>query len=325
MKRLVHALLIILGASVIAGCGEGPEIKIRYTRPPKYVIPKSVKRIAVAEFGAKTALDRQWGIIASDRLASTLDEYNRMYKRYQLVDRRRLKAILDERDLQMAITDSSAAVQAGKIAGVEAMIYGNVNASSEDQRIRKTVFDPIRRRPKTVIRKRRFCHVEVNFTMDAIATGKTLASVSTSRQYDSQEDKNYVTAALGFGGDEVPPADKVISHLIDKCVGEFVSKISPHEEVVTEKLQKGDSDAVGNGNNLAEAGEYSDALECYLQAIKINPDDHGAMFNAGLMHEARGEIQKAYEFYDSAFAIKPEKKYIYARKRMKDESADAEK
>ncbi len=324
MRRLACTLLVVSTAFLTGGCGEGPEIEIRYTRPPRYVIPKSIKRIAVAEFGGKTRKDQQWGIIASDRLASTLHEYNRKFQRYQLVDRQRLKAILDERDLQMAITESSQAVQAGKIAGVEAMIYGNVKVSSEDQNVRKTVFDPLRQRPKTVYQKRRYCHVEVNFTMDAIATGKTLASVSTSREYDSQEDDNAIASAMGFGGGEVPPTDQVISHLIDKSVEEFVSKISPHEQVVTEKLQKGKAKVVETGNKLAEAGEYEEALECYERAIRANPEDHGAIFNAGLMYESQGELDKAYKYYDRAFSIEPEEKYIYARKRIKDESAQAE-
>ena len=318
--------LVFSGLSFI-GCGPEKTIELRYQRLAEYEISPKIRRVGIAEFGGQTAQDRQWGSIASDRLAAALDTYNRKYNRYELVDRRRLKALLDERDLQIAISDSSSAGQAGKLANVEAMVYGSVKVTTRDERATRKAFDPLRRSLKTVAYTRRYCLSAVNFTMDDIRTGKTLATASVMREYDSEKDKDKSGAAgigkaLGFGGGELPPTDQIVSRLIDQCVEEFLSKISPHDVAVNEKLQKGKSKIVSTGNKLAVAGDYAEALECYQSAIAANAEDHGATFNAGLMYEAQGDLNKAEEMYDRAFKLEPKEAYVFARKRVRLECSE---
>jgi len=324
--RLLAVIGFVAGWAFLAGCGEGQAIELRYERPPRYQISPKIKRLGIAEFGGRTPQDKQWGQIASDRLAAALDAYNRKYNRYELVDRKRLKAIMDEQDLQIAISDASSATQAGKLADVNAMIYGSVKVTTQDERATRIAFDPLRRTTKTVAYTKRYCLTAVNFTMDDINTSKTLAVVSATREYDSEKDKassaHGVGRALGFGGGSLPPTDQIVSHLIDECVQEFLHMISPHEVVVTEKLQGGKSKIVKTGNKLAAAGEYVEALGCYEKAIDQNPEDHGAMFNAALMHEALGELPKAEKFYDRAFRIEPKERYIFARKRVRSEDGN---
>lgn len=324
MKALASTSVLaglVLAVFLIAGCGPEKTIELRYQRPAEYQISPKIRRVGIAEFGGGTVRDKQWGSIASDRLAAALDAYNRKYSRYELVDRKRLKAILDERDLQIAISDSSTAGQAGRLADVEAMIYGSVHVTTRDERVSRKSFDPLRRSLKTVWYTKRFCLAAVNFTMDDIRSGKTLATASTTHEYDSEKDKTSggagVAKALGFGGEQVPPAEQVFSRLIDQCVEEFLSKISPHDVAVTEKLAKGKSKIVSTGNKLAEAGDYAEALECYRSAVEASPEDHGAIFNAGLMHEARGELEQAEQMYDRAFKTEPKEQYVFARKRVR--------
>jgi len=169
--------------------------------------------------------------------------------------------------------------------------------------------------------------IDIPLVVANIKTGKTLATVSATREYDSEEDQKSgsqsVGRALGFGGDKVPPTDQVVSKLIDQCVAEFLGKISPHEVVVTEKLAKGSGKTkkvVETGNKLAVAGDYAEALDLYLAAIAANSEDHGAAFNAGLMYEQQGSLQKAEEMYDKAFRMDPKEQYVLARKRVRIES-----
>ena len=132
-----------------------------------------------------------------------------------------------------------------------------------------------------------------------------------------------VTSMLGFGGgDKLPPTDQIISQLIEQCVAEFVSMISPHEVVVPVKLAKGKSKLVETGNKLAVAGDYDEALDCYLSAIEAKGDDHGAVFNAGVMHEAMRQFKKAEGYYDRARKIEPKEQYIFARKRVRTEGGE---
>jgi len=320
MRPAMLAGVVIVGL-LGAGCRPEKTIEIHYQRAAQYEISPKIRRLGIAEFGGQTAQDKQWGHIASDRLAAELDAHNRKYDRYELVDRKRLKALLDERDLQIAISDGASASQAGKLANVDAMIYGSVKVTARDERASRKTFDPLARRLKTVYYTRRYCLTAVNFTMDDIRTGKSLASVSATREYDSERDKNSGAAgigkALGFAGGELPPTDQIVSQLIDDCVAEFLAKISPHEVAAREKLRGGNSKIVDTGNKLAVAGDHAEALECYQAAIQQDPSDHEAVFNAGVMYEAMGNLAKAEEMYTKAFKIEPREQYVLARKRVR--------
>ena len=173
---------------------------------------------AWASSGA-TAADRQWGDIASDRLAAALDEYNRKYKRYELVDRKRLKDIMNERDMQMAIGDASAAKKIGTLANVDAMLYGTVHILSKDERATKRVPDPFRGSMKTVSYTKRFIQVTVNFTLDDVRTGRTLDSATPTRHYDSEDKKSggaNFARLFGVGGDDVEAVNEVVNQMIDE-------------------------------------------------------------------------------------------------------------
>ena len=316
--------------AALAGCGETKQaIQISYNRPAAYEISESVRKLAIAEFGGKTAADKRWGDIASDKLASELETYNRQFNRYQLVDRKRLRAIMDERDLQLAISDTSSAGKAGKLANVDAMIYGNVTVMSRDEQGTREVFDFARNTTKTVPYNKRYCMAAINFTMDDINTSKTITTVTVTREYDSEKKNSSGAAALamamGMGGSSnVAPVDQVLENLIDQCVKEFVSKVSPHQVAFSEKLMTGKSKPVGTANKLAFAGEYSEALDLYLQSIELKPDDDGAMFNAGLMYEAMGKLDRAEQLYDRAFKTKDKDKYVLARRRVRVEAKATE-
>ena len=318
--RLLLCLCAIACLLWLGGCEDKP-ISLRYDRPAAYEIPASVKRIAVAEFGGTSAEDKKYGNIAADQVASLLDEFNKKYNRYQLVDRKRLRAILDERDMQMAISDSASAAEVGKLADVEGMIYGSVNVAHRDEQASRTSFDISSRMPKTIHYTKRYCMASVNFTLDDISTGKTLTTVTATREYDSDKDSkggaSSLTKAMGFSSDNLPPPEQVLNRLIGECVEEFVQKISPHTIEVSVKMEKGKSKVVETGNKLARAGEYAEAMELYRQAVEAKGDDDGAMFDLGLMCEATRDFTQAEQWYSKAFALKDNEKYSTARARVR--------
>jgi len=318
--RLSVVSALLAGGFLPAGCNPKKAIQLRYERAASIEIPAGIKRVGIAEFGGQTAEDKKWGAIASDRLTAALAERNRKYNRYELVDRQRLKAILDEQDLQAAISDSATAGQAGKLAHVQAMVYGTVRATVKETSGTKNVVD-LRRGMKSVPYTHRYCVAAVNFTMDDVGTGKTLATASTTREYDSDKGTSrfsQVTRMAGMtaGAGEL---DQIVVALIDECVAEFLSKISPHEVVVSEELQRGKSEIVGTGTKLAAAGDYKEALECYKKGMAEAPDDHEAVFDAGVMYEALGDLKKAEELYNKAFTMKPVERYVLARQRVRTE------
>ncbi|HOD81532.1 MAG: Curli production assembly/transport component CsgG [Planctomycetes bacterium ADurb.Bin126] len=320
----------VLACGLLAGCGDsGVAIQIAYDRPAMYPIPQDVKRLAVAEFGGRGPADKRWGDYAADRLTGLLDVLNKQYRRYELVDRKRLKAIMDERAAQMMlVSDPDSAQKVGKIAKVDAMIYGNVSVLARDERAFKQVYDFQTKQNKMVPYLKRYAQAAVNFTMNDVQTTKTLATVTISREWDSEKQKKsgMEAFAAAFGGgvtnQNLPPTEQLLNQLVDECVSEIVSRISPHPVVFTEKLGKGKSDLVSTANKLAKANEFREALELYKQGAEVKPDDVDAVFNAGVMLEAMGNRQEAEAMYDRAFKMKPKEQYVMARRRVRVEKSN---
>ena len=128
---LFPVLAIVIGGPLLAGCGEETTtIQLSYERPAEKQIPEKIKKIAVAEFSGRTPADQRWGGIAADKLSAELDKLNATYNRYELVDRRNLAQVLKEQDVQIMSADQ--AIKFGKMANVQAMIFGNVSVSTHD-------------------------------------------------------------------------------------------------------------------------------------------------------------------------------------------------
>ena len=89
-------------------------------------------RLAVLEFGHK-ALNSQWwgsGGAAQDMFITTLVKSGK----YTVVDRERLAALMQEKNLSLSGDVSAAtAVQAGKLLGVEYMLVGDVTEFGEQE------------------------------------------------------------------------------------------------------------------------------------------------------------------------------------------------
>lgn len=324
MPRFGNVSLSAMGFSLMAlamlvgGCGgEGGQISLRYDRPAKYNIPKSVRKIAIVQFGAKKGTEKKWGEIATDKLTSAMDEYNKKFHRYILVDRKRVSAIMDERDFQMSVADTDQAVKLGKIANVDAMVYGSVYVAENVEVHKSSIPTPYGSIPVTT--RRYQSTAAINFTMDDIHSTKTICSVTVMRKYDSKDkadEKKYKKYKNNMSA--------ITTMMIQECVDEFVSKVSPHQVVVTVRLEKGKSKLTAQGNRFAKEREYADALDVYRGAINDKPDDYGAMFNMGLCYEALGQMDQAYASYSKAVRLKPKTKFIRARRRVRMENGDNE-
>ena len=314
------ALAAVLAGS-FAGCGKGAMIGIIYDRPPEYKIPSRIKKIAVAEFGGDMRREIKWGAIAADMLSSALDAYNKKFHRYVLVDRKRISAILAERDFQRAISDTDSAAAAGKIAKVDAMIYGTCHVVIKERTIYKTVIDPLSRSLRSKPVRAVYSSAAVNFTMDDIGTSKTLASVTVTKEWDSEKDKKSggtkIAAVFGVSGGSKKAGEEVAQVLIEKCVEEFLRKISPHQVVERIQLAACKSKVGKDADNAAKAEAYEDALEMFLAAAEQVPDDHAALFDAGVMYEVLRKLDKAEEFYSKAIELKKDSRYYACRRRVR--------
>lgn len=311
-KFRVICLSAVFPALFVSGCGgeKGGAISISYNRPAKYNIPQSVREIAIVQFGAKKGTEKKWGEIATDKLASAMDAYNKQFHRYSLVDRKRVAAIMDERDFQMSIADTDQAVKFGKIANVQAMIYGSVYVAENVEVNKTSIPTPYGSIPVTT--RRYQSTAAINFTMDDIQTSKTICSVTVMRKYDSknkEDKKKYKKYEKNMAA--------ITTLMIQECVDEFISKVSPHQILIKIRLEEGRSKLTRQGNKFAKEQEYADAIDLYRGALNDQSDDYGAMFNMGVCYEALGRMGKAYECYSSAVRAHPETKFIRARRRVR--------
>ena len=311
--RLATATLAAVVAA-LSGCSKPPTISLRYSRDAEYRIPTGVKRLAIAQFSGKSERDAKWAEIASDKLASAIDDAGRHERRFEQLERKRLKEIVDEQDLQTVAGDA-AATRLGKLAGADAVIYGTVHVVTEEK---------LRQRPLgSSFHRHRFVMVSITYYMVDVNTARRLASTTIKREYDSSKAHGGKTLKMleeAVIGIDALPVDKAIDDLADKCTRGFVGRIAPHEVTVTVALEKGkNGKLVGAGNKLAGTGEYVAALAYYEQAIARNPRDHGAIFNAGAMYEARRQFGKAATLYKKAFDLVAEQKFADAWNRVRRE------
>jgi curli biogenesis system outer membrane secretion channel CsgG len=310
----------VLGAALLAGCGEEiTTIQLSYERPAQVQIPQKIKRLGIAEFTGNTGTARSWGGIAADKLAAELANLNRTYNRYELVDRQNLGKVLKEQDLQ--IMNSDQAIQFGKLANVQAMVFGNVTVHARDERASRQQLDIVSRGMKTVYYTKRSVMVSVNLTMTDVDTAKTVHTFNITKEFDSDKDSgSALTKMVGFSSDNPPAIDETVGKVVDTVVQEFTRQISPHRESIKVVLENGKGDKVLTGNKLAKAGDYATALDTYKMAIADHGDDDGAIFDSGVMYEATGDFAGAERSYMKAFQVGSKDKYLEARKRVQVEN-----
>ena len=317
------AVMAALGLAFVTGCnGESKvTIPIRYERPAEVEVPKGIQKLAIAEFEGSGNFGNMAGPMAADTISALFDEYNRKYQRFKIYDRSHVRKILEEKQLQMAFSDPGSVVKAGKFAGVDAMIVGRVTASGQDSQVSKAYLDiasqSMRHRMVTV----RQVGVHVSMKMVSVQSGREFITRSASQEYDSSDKSKGGgeggLAFIGLGGTKLQGVQATVEDLLRRCMRELHGVISPHDVSVEIPLQQGRSPDVKTGNILAGERNYQDALEYYLKAIQAVPEDHGAMFNAGVMYEARGDLANAAQMYGRAFGVKADRKYIVARNRVR--------
>ena len=315
IRTTIPFFSLILITLFSTGCKDkGKEIIISYNRPPQYEVPSEVRKIAIVQFGAKSGTEEKWGEIASDCLAHAMDEYNKKFHRYILVDRKRVAAIMDERDFQMSIADTNQAVKFGKIANVDAMIYGTVYVTQQEKESVMNVSVPYGG-SIPIKSMHRLSTAAVTFAMDDVQTSKTVCTVTITRKYDSKDGKDkkkYKKYSKNLNA--------ITQEMINECVREFLGKVSPHEVTVSVTLEAGESKAVKDGNKFASEREYKDAIEMYQAALQEKPNDYGAMYNTGVCYEAMGMLKEAEQYYNMALKHKKESEFIRARRRVRVES-----
>ena len=293
MNRLGACVVGLAGLTLLLGC-QGPSypeivVRVTYESPPAVLIPDSIRRVGIAEFTGSSPQDARWGTQAADILGQCLQEHGRKYHRYEAVDRQHIAAILNQQDLNLAVSDASSAVKVGKLAQVDAMIFGSIAVGYED-------------RPDTVIELRadgsyseknvtnRTVTVVMNLSMVDISNGRVLFS-DTFRNvnYSNYSSLDNVRRRFAKPGTQVSgvifPVEITYPELIRKNYDYFLAKIGQSQMDYQVALDPANTPEALRGNELMAQGDPSAALIWYRASEIKHGGDSWTYFNSGVACE----------------------------------------
>ena len=123
--------------------------------------------------------------------------------------------------------------------------------------------------------------VEITFVLSDSCSGGIIRSVTLSQitARNSQED---------------------IRAILHRFVDSYLAEIFPDSSALSSRLIKGWTKYDRQGRKSAGRGDYADALIWFRKAIDARPDDHAALYNAGVMCEALADYSRAGQYYRRA-------------------------
>ncbi len=253
MKKLAFSLLVFTVAGTLAA--EKP-------------------RVAVLEFGHK-ALQARWtnaGEAAQDMFITELVKSGK----FTVIDRERLDALMREKNLSLAgDIDPRTAVQAGKLLGVEYVLFGNVTEFGEETAGAKVAW-----RAGLDVKRKKFM-AALDARLVSTTTGEIIWADKARK-----EESNVKVFVMGSGGgvDDRRMFDKVLL----PCVEELAKKLTTLELAtsatvvgrVSGKIARIDGGRIfinlGSEHGLKEG----DTFDVYKTGAVIKDPDTGEVLGA---------------------------------------------
>jgi len=257
---------------VIAVSGCEKRVSIRAVEPAREEITL-VKRIAVIDLAY--AERPEVGRNIANVIVAELDQAGT----FEVMERIAVKKVLDEQAFSAAgITDVATASSIGKLLGVDGMIVGEVFVyDAGNQALGK------------------YASVGINVRMVDVRSAKVIFSDSILKDYTKFLDEKRKNVAL--------------NQLSVEVAQEFAHKIAPHF-VDREKILLTTGGDVGETNNrgikFASNRLWDKALEQFLMAVKLEPENAKVHNNLGVCYEHFGQLDKAVESYETAIRLDPD-------------------
>lgn len=231
-------------------------------------------RLAVLEFGHK-ALGAEWsraGEAAQDMFITELVQSGK----YSVVDRERLDALMREKNLSMSgDVDPRTAVQAGKLLGVEYILFGNVTEFGEE-----TTKAQVGWGLGVDVKRKKFIGA-LDVRLVDTTTGEILWADKARK-----EESNVKVFVMGSGGgvDDRRMFDKVLL----PCVQELANKVAQLnlktsasvKGRVAGKIAKVDGALIWINLGSAHGVAVGDTFEVYRQGEPIRDPDSGEILGA---------------------------------------------
>jgi curli biogenesis system outer membrane secretion channel CsgG len=242
-------------------------------------------RIAVLEFGHKALNSRWWGSggAAQDMFITSLVKSGK----FTVVDRERLAAIMQEKNLSLSgDVDPATAVKAGRLIGVEYMLFGNVTEFGETENKASVGWGV-----GLDVKKKKFV-AALDCRLVSTTTGEILWA-------DTGKKEESATKVFVFGTGGGVDDDRMFDKVLRPIVEELASKLADHpletsgSGTVVGNV-KGKIASVEGGKILINLGsdagvKVGDTFGVYRMGKQIKDPDSGEVL--GAEEEQIGELK----------------------------------
>jgi curli biogenesis system outer membrane secretion channel CsgG len=347
MRRLSFVLLLLITIMILNHCGTSTRVKVL---KPAELDVGAVKKVAVLDFDftgswdfadekkktsdvekiAKILLKDMFkgkkppdpktaypGSVVSDRLVAKL--VNNQY--YTVIERKELSKILEEQALSLSgVIDANQATEVGRLLGAEGLVMGSGTYDVQDRGQWETY------KEKKVEKKRyrisrqvdlKFTYKIVNITTGSIVASKT-NSASTGRSKSAKYSSTGNTEKEAMKN--IPNWRPIVDDMVDKVLNQTLWQVAPHYVTESRKIEEGDSDQMEAAVEYAKRNLWEDAREVWEMVVQdpsADKDDRvGATYNLGLYYELTGNLDTAEEYFDKAFKMSGDSKYLDSRARI---------
>lgn len=125
-----------------------------------------------------------------------------------------------------------------------------------------------------------------------------------------------ITRSLRFEACDSSEQPMTLQTCFDQWLDELSETLHPSTVSRPYTLARGISKHDRQGRKLVEQGDHQAALRLFQKAIDAHPNDHAALYNAGLVCEVLVKKQRALSFYQRAYRISPKQDYQTAIARI---------
>jgi curli biogenesis system outer membrane secretion channel CsgG len=329
MKRYFPVFSVLFIITFLLSCAGPSVVSVRVQKPAAIHLP-GIRKIAIVDFQGQERSGNQIATLIQSDLMKT--------KYYDILERDKLKRILEEQNLAMSgVVDQETAVEVGRLLGVDAMVFGEVTLYQVERDERgvekverkegtgryewveeKNIFTGKKRKVKREIMKTvlvdqhyriRRGTVAINFRVVGVETAQLLAAHSDSRSYNSGK-------VIEGSRETLKAKGEILSDLSKKICSDFVHLIAPYFANVKRTLERGKG-SIDVGVKYAESDLWSEALGAWENAVIEMPNEPAAYYNLGLAHEVLGDLNRAEELYERAMKMKQKKLYMEAMRRIR--------
>jgi len=135
-------------------------------------------------------------------------------------------------------------------------------------------------------------------------------------QRDPKSDSNRQSIILRGQTREDEPA--AIQAVLRKTVDFFMNQMFPEEMTIACPLARGKSRYDELGRRAAATADFERAFEYFRKAVDEYPDDHAALYNAGLVSETLRNYPRALKYYQRALKLSHVPEYSIGLHRVRD-------